>query len=43
VSALREEEGQKLAEKQRRTREREAQMAAEDSDDEIVFSDEEVD
>ena len=32
-----------LAEKMRRTREREAQMAAEASDDEIVFSDEEDD
>ena len=43
VAALREEEGAKLAEKQRRVKEREAQMAAEESDDEIVFSDEEDD
>ena len=43
VDRLREEEGVVLAEKMRKTREREAQMAAEDSDDEIVFSDEEDD
>ena len=43
VATLRGEEGEKLAEKQRRIREREAQMAAEESDDEIVFSDEEDD
>lgn len=42
VASLRAEEGEKLAEKMRRTREREAQMA-EESDDEIVFSDEEDD
>ena len=40
VATLREEEGVVLAEKLRRTREREAAMAAEESDDEIVFSDE---
>ena len=43
LDKLRAEEGEKLAEKMRRTREREAQMAAEESDDEIVFSDEEDD
>jgi hypothetical protein len=42
IASLRAEEGEKLAEKMRRTREREAQMA-EESDDEIVFSDEEDD
>jgi hypothetical protein len=40
IASLREEEGVKLEEKMRRTREREAAMAAEESDDEIVFSDE---
>ena len=40
IAALREEEGEKLRQKMIRTREREAQMAAEESDDEIVFSDE---
>ena len=43
LKQLREEEDVKLQEKMRRTREREAQMAAEESDDEIVFSDEEDD
>eukprot|EP00310_Coccolithus_braarudii_P024694 CAMPEP_0183357662 /NCGR_PEP_ID=MMETSP0164_2-20130417/46963_1 /TAXON_ID=221442 /ORGANISM="Coccolithus pelagicus ssp braarudi, Strain PLY182g" /LENGTH=337 /DNA_ID=CAMNT_0025531339 /DNA_START=30 /DNA_END=1040 /DNA_ORIENTATION=- len=43
VDTLRVEEGEKLAEKMRKTREREAQLAAEESDDEIVFSDEEDD
>ena len=43
LASLRAEEGEKLAERMRRTREREAQMAAEESDDEIVFSDEEDD
>lgn len=43
VDRLREEEGVVLMEKMRKTREREAQMAAEESDDEIVFSDEEDD
>lgn len=43
VDRLRDEEGVVLAERMRRTREREAQMAAEASDDEIVFSDEEDD
>ena len=42
VDRLREEEGVILAEKQRKAREREAELAAE-SDDEIVFSDEEDD
>ena len=42
VASLREEEGAKLAEKMRRAREREAELA-EESDDEIVFSDEEDD
>ena len=42
VDKLREEEGAVLEEKMRKTREREAQLAAE-SDDEIVFSDEEDD
>ena len=42
IAELRKEEGAKLEEKMRRTREREAQMA-EESDDEIVFSDEEDD
>ena len=41
MASLREEESTKLAERQARTRAREAEMAAEDSDDEIVFSDEE--
>jgi hypothetical protein len=40
VAALREEEGEKLRLKMLRIKEREAQMAAEESDDEIVFSDE---
>ena len=43
LAALRAEEQIKLDEKMRRIREREAQMAAEESDDEIVFSDEEDD
>ena len=43
VVALRAEEGEKLRLKMQRTREREAQLAAEASDDEIVFSDEEDD
>lgn len=43
IAALREEEHAKLVDKIRRIREREAQMAAEASDDEIVFSDEEDD
>ena len=43
VDALRVEEMAKLEEKMRRIKEREAQMAAEESDDEIVFSDEEDD
>ena len=42
LAKLRAEEGEKLEEKMRKTREREAAMAAE-SDDEIVFSDEEDD
>ena len=42
VGTLREEEMAKLEEKLRKTREREAAMA-EESDDEIVFSDEEDD
>jgi hypothetical protein len=41
LASLRAEAWDVLQEKMRRTREREAQMAAEDSDDEIVFSDEE--
>jgi hypothetical protein len=40
VDALRVEEGEKLDAKMKRTREREAQLAAEAEDDEIVFSDE---
>jgi hypothetical protein len=40
VASLREEEGEKLRLKMIRVKEREAQMAAEESDDEIVFSDE---
>ena len=40
VDALRVEEGEKLEAKMKRTREREAQLAAEAEDDEIVFSDE---
>ena len=43
VASLREEEGEKLRLKMIRVREREAQMALEESDDEIVFSDEEDD
>lgn len=43
VDALRSEEQVKLDERMRKVREREAQMAAEESDDEIVFSDEEDD
>ena len=42
LAKLRAEEGEKLEEKMRKTREREAAMAAE-SDDEIVFSDEDDD
>jgi len=43
IVSLRAEESERLAEKMRKTREREAAMAAEESDDEIVFSDEEDD
>mmetsp|Transcript_9047 Transcript_9047/g.18880 ORF Transcript_9047/g.18880 Transcript_9047/m.18880 type:complete len:335 (-) Transcript_9047:388-1392(-) len=43
IDSLREEEAVKLAEKMRKVKEREAQLAAEASDDEIVFSDEEID
>lgn len=43
IDSLREEEAVKLADKMRRVKEREAQLAAEASDDEIVFSDEEDD
>ena len=43
IASLRAEEKVKLDEKMRKVREREAQMAAEESDDEIVFSDEEDD
>ncbi len=42
IASLRAEEGEKLAEKMRRAKEREAELANE-SDDEIVFSDEEDD
>ena len=42
TASLRAEEKVKLDEKMRKVREREAQMAAEESDDEIVFSDEEL-
>ena len=41
LTSLRAEAWEALQEKMRKTREREAQMAAEESDDEIVFSDEE--
>ena len=43
ITTMREEAWVVLQEKMRRTREREAQMAEEESDDEIVFSDEEDD